>query len=120
MTNVVPHERDRSVAWLFGRDGALFHASANGKVDLVAQLIEAGANVNAASINGVTPLHRAAQNGHLEVVRHLLTNGARPDAVSVQGSSAIDLARHAGHDLVVAVLSEHLARPSSHRKVSRS
>jgi cytohesin len=43
---------------------------------VVRALIEAGADVNKAIYNGVTPLHIAAQRGHHAVVRALLAAGA--------------------------------------------
>ena len=43
-----------------------------GDIELLAQLITAGADVNAADNDGWTPLHWAAYKGHVECVRLLL------------------------------------------------
>jgi len=39
-------------------------------------LVEHGANVNAQSLNGFTPLYMSAQENHEVVVRYLLAHGA--------------------------------------------
>lgn len=43
---------------------------------IVIILVENGANVNAQSLNGFTPLYMAAQENHEAVVRYLLSHGA--------------------------------------------
>ena len=63
-----------------GDDGeTLLHNMAMlGDAALVAVLIENGANVNAQSPKGVTPLTRAVAGGHLNVAHALLERGADP------------------------------------------
>ena len=48
-------------------------ASFCGLKEVVTALIEAGADINLAVKDGVTPLYSASQKGHVEVVRELLT-----------------------------------------------
>lgn len=84
-------------SWLFGKDGALFRAASTGKLALVEELIGDGANVNAASRNGYTPLHRAAQNGHEKVVALLCRHGANPRAASNDQVTPLALAEKNGH-----------------------
>lgn len=91
-------------SWLFGKDGALFQAAATGSAALVDELLADGADANAASRNGYTPLHRAAQNGHLEVVRKLLAHAAARDARTADGNRPADLARRNGHADIVKLL----------------
>jgi hypothetical protein len=55
-------------------------------------LIKAGADVNAASENGTTPLIAAARNGHLSVVDMLLAQRADPNLKLESGETAIDMA----------------------------
>lgn len=50
---------------------ALHEASSKGDPEVVRQLLEAGANVNARSRQGITPLHDAAYSGHYQVREHV-------------------------------------------------
>ena len=50
---------------------ALDIACANGNLDIVKALVEAGANVNATDIDNISPLGYAATNGHSDVVIYL-------------------------------------------------
>jgi ankyrin repeat protein len=79
-------------------------ATAGNHDDVVAVLVDAGADVNATQRHGWTPLHGAAQNGSLASVERLLAAGADPAARNDDGTSAIDLARAAGHEAIVARL----------------
>lgn len=64
-----------------------------GTADIAAALIAAGADVNAASETGVTPLMQAAGTGRADVVRVLLQAGACAAARNANGMNAADLAR---------------------------
>jgi ankyrin len=55
---------------------ALHIASLAGQDIIVTILVENGANVNAQSLNGFTPLYMSAQENHETVVRYLLAHGA--------------------------------------------
>jgi ankyrin repeat protein len=58
----------------------LHFAAWKGHADVVAELLRAGAEIDAKNnYPGLTPLHRACQNGHLAVVRALLESGANKD-----------------------------------------
>jgi ankyrin repeat protein len=84
--------------------------------EVVAQLLEAGANPNlqlklfppyravgadrggdGALTIGATPLHRAARGGDVESARLLLQHGANPDLPQVQGVTPLQLAAGIGH-----------------------
>ena len=54
-------------------------ASRNGHVEVVRALVEAGASVDQARNDGVTPLCIASEEGHVEVVRVLVAAGASVD-----------------------------------------
>jgi hypothetical protein len=57
--------------------------------DLVGRLIDLGADVNAATAQGLTPLMIAAQHATPEVVSMLLARGARANIWSEQGEMAL-------------------------------
>ena len=63
---------------------ALVWAARQGQIDCVSLLLEAKANVNAATRSGWTPLYAAALNGHEQIVEMLVARGASvADALSV-------------------------------------
>ena len=64
---------------------------------MATQLLQANANVNAANINGYTPLHNAASSGHGVVVDVLLQANADPAAVEQYGVTPAHVAERRGH-----------------------
>lgn len=52
---------------------ALHLAAANGKLEILKELIKVGANVNAKDDGGSTPLHQAVASKHIECIKALLT-----------------------------------------------
>ena len=93
--------------WLFGKDGALFKASVDGKLELVKELVAEGANIDAASRNGYTPLHRASQSGHKDIVEFLLSKGANSTIESKDNQTALKLAVQNGHNDIAEILKQH-------------
>lgn len=73
------------------------------------QLLEQGADVNAAAQNGETPLYWALSNGHLEVSRLLLDNGADVKTVAQDGETLLHLASRRGLPEFVWLLLEYNA-----------
>jgi len=67
-------------------------------------LIRSGANVNAATDLGVTPLWLAAQNGGEKMVARLLAAGANPNAALVAGETPVMVAARSGKAAVVEQL----------------
>ena len=55
----------------------LFNAARDGRAEIVSGLVAAGADLNAARQDSVTPLFIAAQQGHFDVVLALLIGGSR-------------------------------------------
>lgn len=90
--------------WLFGRNGALFYAAAEGLAPLARELLKQGAKATASSSRGYTPLHRAAQHGHAEVVRLLLQHHANPHARAENGDTPLSLAQAANQPAIAQLL----------------
>ncbi|MGB3694170.1 MAG: ankyrin repeat domain-containing protein [Spirulinaceae cyanobacterium] len=83
---------------------ALVVAARQGLVEIVQELIAAGAKVN----NGFNclPLHEAANGGHQEIVRLLLETGAEVDAYEEDCWTALMSASNQGYEEVVQILLE--------------
>jgi len=72
-----------------------------GTVDEVRAAISAGANVNAADTDGVTPLMRAASAGRADVVRVLIASGAQANTATKTGETSLMMASLGGYADVV-------------------
>ena len=84
---------------------AWLRAAGEGDAALVASLLAAGADVNAALESGETALLRATSKGRLRVVRMLLEAGADPNAEREDGFTALGVAVFLGYaDIVRALL----------------
>jgi ankyrin repeat protein len=55
-------------------------------------LIDAGARINAAEVDGATPLYIAAQNGQEEIVKMLIEAGANINACEGEGATPVYIA----------------------------
>ncbi|MGI9519285.1 MAG: ankyrin repeat domain-containing protein [Pirellulaceae bacterium] len=69
-------------------------------------LLESGADINAASNAGQTPVMAAAGTGRVEVVEHLIELGADTSATDGRGRTALDYAKSREHGDVVKLLTE--------------
>jgi tetratricopeptide (TPR) repeat protein len=91
--------RLEAVRWLvehgarLNREGkewaALHYAAFNGHAEIVDFLLGRGADVNALSTNGSTPLMMAAREGKEAIAKTLLASGARVDVVNEWGDDAV-------------------------------
>lgn len=68
----------------------LFTATYQNDAAAIAKLFAAGAEPNARSKYGGTPLHQAASKGHLSVINALLAAGADPSAKDRDGETPLD------------------------------
>ena len=81
-------------------DTALHHATRNGDLEIVEQLVGAGADVNGTTDNGHFPLYCAAGHGHVETTRYLVENGADLQARLAEGKTVTEwLKQYADNDL---------------------
>ncbi|RYG43552.1 hypothetical protein EON68_00235 [archaeon] len=74
------------------------------RLPAVVALVQAGANVHAATARGKTALHLAAQRGDARVVTALLTAGACVDVLEDTGNTALHLAAADGHVACITAL----------------
>ena len=84
----------------------LIKASFKGFADLVALLLDRGADVNKQRHSGTTALFSAAQNGHLEAARVLLEHKADTELCD-QGGAPLLIASYAGKLAIVRLLLAH-------------
>ncbi|NRR32081.1 ankyrin repeat domain-containing protein [Oxalobacteraceae bacterium] len=75
----------------------LVQYAAQGDGNVVALLLQAGIDANAADpVRHVSALHNAAAQGHLEVMKKLLAQGARADAADWRGTTPLIAAAYYG------------------------
>ncbi len=100
--------RDPALAGAWTQDGytALHYAAFFGGADAAAALIDAGADLEAVSRNGmaVRPLNSAAAGGHGDVSRLLVERGADVNAPQAQRFTPLHAAAQNGDADLVAVL----------------
>src|SRR5437899_3853647 len=101
-----------AVTGLTDRDRALREAARRGDAARVEALVREGANVNAATASGLTPLIEAAAGGRTGVARVLIEAGADPDARHRELGTALDAAQRNGHREIVEMLRRRGARGS--------
>ena len=86
-------------------DAPLHFAVAQGHIDVVRLLVDAGANANLASSNGQTSLHIAAQKGNVDAVHFLVAAGANTNQTDNKGKIPLHRAVAQGHlDVVRTVI----------------
>lgn len=75
-------------------DGKYLHTAAfYGYVNMVGFLVNSGANVNAKTKTGSTPLHLAAKADNLDIVEYLVIKGADVNIKNNDGKKPVDLAK---------------------------
>lgn len=82
----------------------LHYAASGPEPKVLALLLERGAQLEALSANGTTPLMMAAGYGAMDGADLLLSRGADPRRRNERGLNAIDFARRAGRDALAGRL----------------
>ncbi len=86
----------------------LMTAAYEGMYDVVKELIESGAKVDAVKRrSSLTALHEASSEGHSQIVQLLLDRGADVEAVTVDGVTPLHCAAAWGHIEVAKILPSH-------------
>ncbi len=80
------HARD-SLDWT-----KLHSAASLGKTELIALLLDQGADINARAKDGSSPLHLAVKRSHPAAVKLLFARGANPSAKDQEGNSPVHIA----------------------------
>nr|CAG8447571.1 15091_t:CDS:2 [Entrophospora candida] len=95
---------------LSGRSQLHIHAK-KGNMEMVGNLIEAGAKINITDNHGRTPLHESAYEGRYEIVNILVAMGANINATDNKFNTPLHDAVKNGHTGVVEVLLFNNAKP---------
>lgn len=77
---------------------------------VIKALLDAGANVNATKLDGVTALHIAASLGKMEAAKALLAGGAKPNVADKKGRTPLSLAKEKKNQAMVDLLSKPPAK----------
>src|SRR6185436_10181586 len=94
-------------------------AAKNGSASVIAPLLKAGADVNAPTANGTTPLMFAAASGNLEAVTELIAGGADVNAKeSVRNLTPAMFAAASNRAAVLQLLAERGADLKATSKVT--
>lgn len=90
-------------------DAPLKIAVVRDDVQIVTDLLAAGADPNIPGEDDCTPLHHAASHGHCQIIRLLLSHGASTSVRDAFGDTPANVARILHHDEAHALLTERNA-----------
>ena len=95
-------------------EAPLIDAARQGDAEAVLELLDGGADVNAAQGDGMTALHWAAERGHTAIAEHLISVSADLSARTRIGSyMPLHLAARGGHGGLVRLLLEAGSDPAA-------
>lgn len=111
--------RDEGAFDAFSADGfqPLGYAAFFGHLEMVRLLLEAGANPNVRSRNGISaaPLHSALANGHKQIAKLLIESGADVNDAS-NGWTPLHYVAHSGDVETARILLDRGAKPVPNRE----
>lgn len=90
-------QADTSASLLGDRAFNLIQAADKGQLKIVKFLVEKGVDVDATTVDGVTPLMYASQNGNTEIIEYLISQGADVNATPDNNVTALIGAVRTGH-----------------------
>ena len=85
-------------------EGAQFLPDSTRPIDIAQDLIQKGADVNAQSKSGITPLMVAAANNNAPMIGLLIESGADATLKDAQGKTALDIASANGNQEAVQAI----------------
>ncbi len=88
-------------------------------LELLDELIAAGADINAPANNRDTALHLAAYRGYTPLVQHLLVRGADPTLRNASGETPLDVAVREGNREAARILREWMAKGAGNGETKR-
>ena len=94
----------------------LHFAAENGQEEVVEQLIDKGANVNANAKWERTPLHGTAKTGQIGIIELLITAGANVNAKDFENKTPLDEAINYKHTEAANLLRKHGGKTSEELK----
>jgi hypothetical protein len=102
---LLDHDADPNIASQNAMRVAPLHSAvAAQRLDISAELLRRGAEVNAVQADDFTPLHEAAQNGQVAMIELLLAHGADLTARKSDGQTPLDVAEAHGQAEAAALL----------------
>jgi ankyrin repeat protein len=106
---LLDHDADPNIASQNAMRVAPLHSAvAAQRLDISAELLRRGADVNAVQADDFTPLHEAAQNGQVAMIELLLAHGADLTARKSDGQTPLDVAEAHGQAAAAALLRERV------------
>lgn len=91
----------------------LHMAAGKAHVEVVRELLQAGASINSVDGVGQQALHRAASAGCATIVRLLLADGAKINAADMEGMTPLHLCMYEQHEAATVALLEAGANTSA-------
>lgn len=106
-------EKDANVEVTDDRGMKAIHwAALRGRTNIVALLLEVGADFNGKNVTDWTPLMHSSLEGHIEIVKLLLDKGAEVNALTPVSGTALMFASWNGHEEIVKLLLSAGANPT--------